>query len=282
MGSAAFYPEERPVHDVTVEGFWMDELPVTVGAFRRFVKATGHVTTAEEPPDPADYPDADPALMVPGSGVFRMPPGPVSLDDVSGWWHWVPGADWRHPEGPGSTLDGRDRHPVTHVSYDDALAYAAWAGQGTADRARMGTGGTRRSRRSGLRLGRRVRSQGSHDGQHLAGPVPMGEPLRRRVRRHLAREELPAQRLRAVRHHGQRVGVDRVAVLAAFQRRPQPSLLRSPPGRLDGEPLPRLVIKGGSHLCAPNYCLRYRPAARQAETPDTSTSHIGLRCIVRA
>ena len=282
MGSEAFYPEERPVHDVTVEGFWMDEVPVTVAAFRRFVKATGHVTTAEEPPDPADYPDADPALMVPGSGVFRMPPGPVSLDDVR---RLVALGARRGLAAPGGTGQHarRARPAPGHPCQLRRRAGLRGLGrQGTADRARMGTGGTRRSRRSRLRLGRRVRSQGSHDGQHLAGPVPMGEPLRRRVRRHLAREELPAQRLRAVRHHGERVGVDRIAVRAAFQRRPQPSLLRSTPGRLDGEPLPRLVIKGGSHLCAPNYCLRYRPAARQAETPDTSTSHIGLRCIVRA
>ncbi len=129
MGSADFYPEERPVHDVTVDGFWMDDHPVTVAEFRRFVKATGHVTLAEQPPDPADYPDADPDLLVPGSLVFHRTRGPVDLDDYSNWWSWIPGAQWRHPEGPGSTLDGRERHPVTHVAYDDARAYAAWAGK---------------------------------------------------------------------------------------------------------------------------------------------------------
>jgi len=127
MGSEDFYPEERPVRPATVGGFWIDEHPVTVAAFRRFVKATGHVTVAEQVPDAAHYPDADPELLVPGSGVFRMPPGPVPMDDVLHWWVWVPGASWRHPEGPGSTLDGRERHPVTHVAYTDAVAYAAWA-----------------------------------------------------------------------------------------------------------------------------------------------------------
>ncbi|HET9601703.1 MAG TPA: formylglycine-generating enzyme family protein [Acidimicrobiales bacterium] len=282
MGSAAFYPEERPVHDVTVEGFWMDELPVTVAAFRRFVKATGHVTTAEEPPDPADYPDADPALMVPGSGVFRMPPGPVSLDDVTGWWHWVPGADWRHPEGPGSTLDGRDRHPVTHVSYDDALAYAAWAGKALPTEPEW-----ERAARGGLDgavfawgdefapKGRMMANtwQGQFpwenrcdDGFAGTSPVksfpPNGYGLYDITGNVWEWTESP---------FSPHSGVDRTRPCCG-----------PPPSRLDGEALPRLVIKGGSHLCAPNYCLRYRPAARQAETPDTSTSHIGLRCIVRA
>src|SRR4029453_4070230 len=115
MGSSDFYPEERPVHEVAVDGFWMDEHPVTVGEFRRFVKETGHVTLAEKALDPDDYPDADPTLLVPGSLVFQKTRGPVPLDDYRNWWHWIPGAQWRHPEGPDSSLDGRDRHPVTHV-----------------------------------------------------------------------------------------------------------------------------------------------------------------------
>src|SRR6187551_872250 len=129
MGSEDFYPEERPVHPVQVDGFWIDEHPVTVRDFRRFVKATGYVTLAERPLDPDDYPDADPALLVPGSLVFHRTRGPVDLDDYANWWSWVPGAQWRHPEGPGSTLDGRDRHPVTHVAFGDAQAYAVWAGK---------------------------------------------------------------------------------------------------------------------------------------------------------
>src|SRR6266487_595993 len=112
MGDERFYPEERPVHRVTVDGFWMDEHPVTNAEFRRFVKATGHVTMAERPPDPADYPDADPALLVAGSLVFQRSSGPVDLRDYRNWWAYVPGACWRRPEGPGSSLDGRERHPV--------------------------------------------------------------------------------------------------------------------------------------------------------------------------
>jgi formylglycine-generating enzyme required for sulfatase activity len=129
MGSESFYPEESPVRQVSVDGFWMDEHPVTVGEFRRFVKATGHVTTAEQAPDAADYPDADPALLVAGSLVFTPTQGPVDLRDFRNWWAWVAGADWRHPEGLHSTLNGRDRHPVTQVTFADAVAYAAWAGR---------------------------------------------------------------------------------------------------------------------------------------------------------
>ena len=129
MGSTDFYPEERPVHRVAVDGFWMDSHPVTVAEFRRFVKATGHVTVAERPPDPADYPDADPALLVPGSLVFRRPPGRSACTTTAHWWAYVPGARWQQPGGPGSTRHGRDRHPVTHVAYEDAEAYAAWAGK---------------------------------------------------------------------------------------------------------------------------------------------------------
>src|SRR5512132_3625506 len=129
MGSEDFYPEERPVHDVGVDGFWIDEHTVTVAEFRRFVKATGYVTLAERPLDPAQYPDADPELLVPGALVFRKASAPIDLSDYRNWWEYVPGASWRHPEGPGSTLHGRDRHPVTQIAYADALAYAAWAGK---------------------------------------------------------------------------------------------------------------------------------------------------------
>src|SRR6266511_2354832 len=129
MGSEDFYPEERPVHRAAVDGFWVDRHPVTNAEFRRFVKATGYLTVAERPLEQADYPDADPALLVPGALVFRRTLGPVDLRDFRNWWAWVPGACWRHPEGPGSTLHGRERHPVVQVAYQDAAAYAAWAGK---------------------------------------------------------------------------------------------------------------------------------------------------------
>src|SRR3954453_10812909 len=120
MGSDDFCPEERPVHPVAVDGFWIDEHPVTNAEFRRFVKATGYVTVAERPLDPADYPDADPGQLVPGSLVFTQPPGPVHLGDATQWWRYEAGASWHHPAGGDRSLHGRDRHPVVHVAYEDA------------------------------------------------------------------------------------------------------------------------------------------------------------------
>ncbi|MDQ2693049.1 MAG: formylglycine-generating enzyme family protein, partial [Chloroflexota bacterium] len=129
MGSADFYPEERPVHPVAVDGFWMDEHPVTNAEFRRFVELTGYVTVAERTPDPKDYPGVDVAFLVPGSLVFRRLPHRVSLGDHHNWWMYVPGASWKHPEGPATTVNDREHHPVVHVAYEDAEAYAAWAGK---------------------------------------------------------------------------------------------------------------------------------------------------------
>ncbi len=129
MGSDRHYPEEAPVRDVTVDGFWLDDHPVTNLEFTRFVKATGHVTFAEKLPDAADYPDADPDMLFAGSVVFTKSEGPVDLSNHFNWWTWTRGADWRHPEGPESSLHGRERHPVVHITYRDAEAYAAWAGK---------------------------------------------------------------------------------------------------------------------------------------------------------
>jgi formylglycine-generating enzyme required for sulfatase activity len=129
MGSEDFYPEEGPVRRVAVDAFWIDTHAVTAAEFRRFVRATGYVTVAERPLDPADYPEADPDLLVPGSLVFRRSGGPVDLRDHRNWWEYVPGACWRRPSGPGSTINGRDRHPVVHVAFEDAQAYAAWVGK---------------------------------------------------------------------------------------------------------------------------------------------------------
>ncbi len=129
MGSEDWYPEERPVHTVGVDGFWMDEHAVTVAEFRRFIKATNYVTTPERPLDAAEYPDADPHLLVPGSLVFHRTRGPVNLNDYRNWWSYVPGASWDHPGGPDTSIAGLDRHPVTQVAWEDVAAYAAWAGK---------------------------------------------------------------------------------------------------------------------------------------------------------
>src|SRR3954470_19994265 len=129
MGSAEFYPEEQPLHRVAVDGFWMDRHPVTVGEFRRFVAETGYVTVAERPLDPQDFPGADPAVLVPGSLVFRPSDGPVDLRNWANWWEYVPGATWAHPEGPDSDIAARKRHPVVQVAPEDAETYATWAGK---------------------------------------------------------------------------------------------------------------------------------------------------------
>ena len=290
MGSDDFYPEERPVHRVAVDGFWIDEHPVTVAEFRRFVKATGYVTVAERRPDAAEYPDADAELLVPGSLVFRMADGPVNLRDARNWWAYVPGASWRRPEGPGSTLDGRQRHPVTQVAYEDAAAYAAWAGKQLPTEAEW-----------------EYAARGGLEGKTFV----WGDEFtpRGRVMANTWQGEFPWQRLGRFQGTspiesfppngyglydmagnvwewtsdyftpGHPEEVERPCCVPTNPRVDAPE--RSFAVDRPGAHIPRRVIKGGSHLCAPNYCLRYRPAARQAESVDTSTSHIGFRCVVR-
>jgi formylglycine-generating enzyme required for sulfatase activity len=277
MGSERFYPEERPVRQVAVSGFWIDRHPVTVAEFRRFVKATGHVTWAEQPPLASDYPDADPELLVPGSLVFRKPAGRVEPVDVRDWWSWTPGADWRHPEGPESNVGGRERHPVTHVALADAEAYAAWAGKALPGEAEW-----------------EYAARGGLDGAtYTWGEVfaPKG-----RMMANTWQGEFPWQNTCAdgfegtspvERYPSNGYGLYDMAgnvwewTTDTFDApSPMSGSACCPPEPADAG-YARKVIKGGSHLCAPNYCLRYRPAARQVETIDTTTSHIGFRCIVR-
>ena len=287
MGSGDFYPEERPVHRRAVRGRWVDHHPVTNAEFRRFVKDTGHVTTAETAPDATEYPDASDDQLVPGSLVFTPPDHPVSLDDFRVWWSWVPDAQWRHPEGPGSDLHGRDRHPVVHVSQADAAAYAAWAGKELPTESEW-----EHAARGGL------------DGATYAwGDEPTA---RGRFMANTWHGRFPHENLRLD-------GYERTSPIAAFPpngyglvdmcgnvwewtssdftrdhrpaNRPGPSAGARPCCGPEAAVRPsdrRLVIKGGSHLCAPNYCLRYRPAARQAQSADTSTSHLGFRCVLPA
>jgi formylglycine-generating enzyme len=296
MGSEAFYPEERPVHPVAVDGFFMAEHPVTVAQFRRFVKATGHVTWAEKAPNAADYPEVAVEQLVPGSGVFTGAPGPVDLSDPTQWWTWTHGADWRHPEGPASSLNGRDRHPVTHVAYADAMAYAAWAGQDLPTEAEW-----EYAARGGL--DRKTFCWGDDFD-------PKG-----RLMANTWQGEFPWQNLRLD-------GYERTSPVKAFPANgyglfdmagnvwewthdffapghdsPEHDSPEHPcctplnprvttadksyETGISAPSIPRRVIKGGSHLCAPNYCLRYRPAARQAQAIDSTTSHTGFRCIVR-
>ena len=198
MGSEDFYPDERPVHEVEVDGFWMDRAP---GDQRRVPQVRQgdrlrHV--AERPLDPADYPDADPDLLVPGSLVFQKTSGPVDLNDYRNWWEYVPSAHWRRPGGPGTTFHGKGNHPVVHIAWEDAEAYARLGGQGLAHRGGVGVRRQGRAGWSGLRLGRRALPRWQGDGQQLAGRVSLAEPAGRRVRGDLARGQFPRQRLRAL------------------------------------------------------------------------------------
>jgi formylglycine-generating enzyme len=278
MGSQDFYPEEGPVRTVEVEGFWMDERVVTAADFRQFVRETEYVTYCERPLDRADYPDADPELLVPGSLVFRKTSGPVDIRDFRNWWEYVPGAFWKRPEGPGSTINGRDRHPVVQVSFEDAEAYATWAGKELPTEAEW-----EYAARGGLDGA--VFSWGD---EHFPDGKPMANTWQ---------GEFPWQNLKLDGYEGTSpVGSfppngyglydmtgnvwEWTTDFFAPQHESE-SHTCCAPQLLPGETFPRRVIKGGSHLCAPNYCLRYRPAARQGEAIDTSTGHIGLRCVVR-
>jgi len=278
MGSEQFYPEERPVRRVSVDGFWMDEHPVTVAEFRRFVKATGYVTWAEIAPQAADYPEADPELLVPGSLVFQRTPGPVDLRDYRNWWTWMPGAQWRHPEGPDSTLHGRELHPVTHVAYQDAVAYAEWAGKRLPTEAQW-----ERAARGGLDgkvfcWGDEFAPRGRMMANTWQGEFPWDNRLLDGYERTSPVKKFPPN------GYGLYDMAGNVWEWTADPFTPDHGEAAHPccapeNGRHTADQFPRRVTKGGSHLCAPNYCLRYRPAARQGETVDTTTGHIGFRCI---
>ena len=208
MGSEDFYPEERPVHTVEVDGFWMDEHPVTVAEFRRFVKATGHVTVAETAPDPLEFPDADPEQLVPGSLVFTPPSRPVSLDDFRAWWSWTPSravAASRRTRQHVARARPASRHPR---GVRRRAGVRRLGGQGAAHRSRVGVRGAWRPGRRDVRVGRGVRAARADDGQHVAGELPAAQRAARRLRPHLTGRQVPRQRLRPGRHDRERVGVD--------------------------------------------------------------------------
>ena len=290
MGCERVYPEEGPVYTVAVDGFWIDPGPVTVAEFARFAIATDYVTLAEREPDPAEYPEVDPRLLVPGSLVFQPTSGPVPLTDFRAWWAYVPGANWKHPEGPGSDLKGRGRHPVVHVAYADVEAYAQWAGKQIPTEAEW-----ERAARGGLEGAEFCWGDSfTVDGQQMAntwqGEFPWQnlKPPRKRGTSPVRSFQPNAFGLYDMAGNVWEWTSDYFAAQPAHQgccAPPDPRGVTAEASVVHdqaGAGIPRRVIKGGSHLCAPNYCLRYRPAARQAEDIDTSTQHIGFRCILRA
>lgn len=275
MGSDAFYAEEGPVHEAHVAPFAIARHAVTNAEFAAFVDATGYLTVAERPLDPADFPDAELDSLEPGSLVFTPTAGPVDLRDWRQWWRWTPGASWRHPRGPESTLDGLADHPVVQVAYADAVAYAAWAGarlptetewefaaRGGLDGATFAWGeepndGTRANTWQGRFPYRNTGARGFVYTAPVGSFPPNGYGLHEMTgntwewtstvwsSRHPVDEHCAPGHGHGHEGHGEAPG----------QR----------------------VLKGGSHLCAPEYCLRYRPAARSAQTEDSATTHLGFR-----
>lgn len=291
MGSNDHYAEEAPVHPVTVSGFWIDRTQVTNAAFRRFVKDTGYVTVAERVPNADDYPGALPEMLVAGSVVFQQPPRRVPMNTHYNWWQWQPGADWRHPEGPGSNLNGKERHPVLHVAWEDVAAYAEWAGKSIPTEAEW-----------------EFAARGGHEGW----PFAWGQELapKGKMLANFWQGEFPWQNLKLD-------GYERTAPVGSFPPNDyglvdmignawewtadwytnRHEVQESCCGAASANPLggtreasidpnepgaiPRKVLKGGSFACAENYCQRYRPAARMHHPVDTGTNHVSFRCVVR-
>lgn len=292
MGSDDFYPDEGPVRRVAVDGFWISPHPVTNDQFAAFVEETGYVTVAEQPPDPMMYPGAPAENLVPGGLVFTMTPGPVPLNDYSNWWAWTPGADWRHPTGPGSSIDGLSGHPVVQVSYADAAAYCEWAGlelpteaewefaaRGGIDGARFTWGDDDPQEMEPIAntwQGGFPYENTEVDGFTRTSPVgsfpPNGYGLYDMAGNvwEWTDDWYTAQPEAAEEHACCGPANPRGGTMEGSYDPHQPEIT-----------IPRKVVKGGSHLCTPQYCYRYRPAARQPQTIDTGMSHTGFRGIQR-
>jgi len=287
MGDNHTEPEEAPARTVKVDAFAMEQAPVTNRQFGAFVEDTGYVTVAERPLDPAQFPGLTQDQLQPGSMVFAMTSGPVDLGDLSQWWRWVPGASWRAPEGPGSDCEERAEHPVVHVAYEDAEEYATWAGRSLPTEAEW-----ERAARGGID-GRKFvwGKRSTHKGRRLAKYWEGDFPWR----------NAPSDGFRATAPVGTYRPNDyglldivgnvwewttdwfvagRPVTSACCAGDDQRRLASIDPS-LPQAPIPRKVVKGGSFLCADEYCQRYRPAARRPQMIDTAMSHIGFRCVSR-
>ena len=291
MGSNDHYPEEAPAHKVSVDGFWMDRHTVTNRAFRQFVDATGYVTLAEKPANPADYPGAKPEMLVPASVTFQKSTGPVDLRNKYNWWVYTPGANWRHPRGPGSSLQGLWDHPVVHVAFEDAQAYAKWASKALPTEAEWEF-----AARGGLEgaefvWGDELTPGGKSMCNHWQGEFPWQNlledgyewtaPVGSFAPNGYGLHEMAGNVWEWTTDWYQDHGRIEHACCTTHNPRGGEQDCSHEPGASTVK-VPRKVMKGGSYLCAPNYCRRYRPAARHAEPVDTSTSHVGFRCIVRS
>ena len=279
IGSRDFYPEERPLRVVEIPDLWVDEHPVTNAAFRRFVKDTGYLTVAERMPDPADFPGAATSELVPGSQVFVGTPGPVPLDDWTRWWAWVPGASWLHPEGPASTLHGKELHPVVHIGYEDAQAYARWADKSLPTEAQW-----EHAARGGLPQATYAWGDDFMPGGKVMANTWHGEFPYRNEAAPGADRTTPVKRFPpngyglydVTGNVWEWTGTPWTDNHAEPSNTAAPSCCGPQPELTEQD---RYVTKGGSHLCAPSYCHRYRPAARQGHAIRSTTGHLGFRCV---
>ncbi len=292
MGSDLHYPEEAPSHRVMVDGFLIDPTPVTNRQFCDFVRATGYVTFAERQPDPKDYPKALPHLLKPGSLVFSPPDYPVDLRDWRQWWAYVFGANWRRPHGPGSSIKGLEDHPVVHVAYDDAEAYAAWAGKSLPTEAEWEFAARGGLDQAEFAWGDEFTPGGRHmantwqgqfpfqskkeDGYERTSPVMTYEPNGYGLYDMIGNVWEWTSDFYLPKHPND------VAKPCCIPENPRGARADQSYDPCQPETrIPRKVVKGGSHLCAPSYCRRYRPAARHPQPIDSSMSHVGFRCIIR-
>lgn len=277
MGSTSFYPEEAPVHTATVGDFAIERYPVTNAQFAHFVDATGYVTVAERPLDPAAYPGVAEADLLPGALVFRPTAGPVDLSDWRQWWDWAPGAHWRAPFGTGSGIDGKQNHPVVQIAYPDAAAYAAWAGRRLPTEAEW--------EYAAAATATTTYPWGDEpllDGRLMANTWQGRFPYRNDG----ALGWVGTSPVTAFPPNGfglfDMIGNVWEWTTTPYSRRGH--VLDAPassccPTPADPDPSVIQTLKGGSHLCAPEYCHRYRPAARSPQSQDSSTTHIGFRCV---
>jgi formylglycine-generating enzyme required for sulfatase activity len=290
MGSNDHYPEEAPAHSVSVNGFWMDRHAVTNARFSSFVEETRYVTTAERAPNPEEYPGALPELLVPASVVFRRPDHKVDLNNHFNWWTYIPGANWRHPQGPESSLKGLAKHPVVHVSYEDVEAYAQWAGKELPTEAEWEFAARGGLESAEFTWGDEFTPGGDHWANTWQGDFPTENLLEDGFEWTAPVGSFPAN------GYGLYDMAGNVWEWTTDWYQQHSEIAHSCCGLVNprgGErdksydpcmpnvSIPRKVMKGGSFLCAPNYCRRYRPAARMAQPVDTSTCHLGFRCIVR-
>jgi len=270
MGSTSFYPEEAPIHTVEVAAFAIERHPVTNAHFAEFVAATGYVTVAEQDPDPV-------FAAEPGALVFTPTAGPVDLRDWRQWWRWEPGASWRHPLGPRSTVDDKPDHPVVQVAYPDAAAYARWANRRLPTEAEW-----EYAARAGVSTTYTWGEEEKPDGALMANTWQGAFPYRNDGALGWTGTSpvgtFPPNGWGLLDMIGNVWEWTTTEFFGHHRLDAPPKACCTPVGPAD--PGINQTLKGGSHLCAPEYCHRYRAAARSPQSQDTATSHIGFRCVV--